>query len=363
MNKRQSAPQQPHENPDRHEPFNIVYFERWADPIAEEILAAEPFVRLIRLTRGDSPATIAAAFNAAHGFQVTSARSDTIIAPDGALLARAPNLVAISTGGAGYDTVEVEACTAAGIIVVNQSGLNKQAVAEHVLGMMLCLSKRMIQSDRAMRRDRSWTRQNYVGEDIHGKTIGIIGVGNIGTLVAKSCASAFAMTVLGSDPYLTAEEMAARGARKVSLETLLGEADFVSVNCPLTKETNGMIGKRQFQMMKKSAFFIQTARGGIHDESDLVEALHEGRIAGAGIDVFMTEPPPLDHALHGFDNVLLTPHNAGVTRQAYRSMAEGAARQWLAILKGERPPRLLNPEAWPAFRERYQRFVGYQRVR
>jgi D-3-phosphoglycerate dehydrogenase / 2-oxoglutarate reductase len=363
MTKRQYTPHEPGENLTGPEPFNIVYFERWADPIAEEILSAEPFVRLIRLKQGDPPEKIAAAFEAAHGFQVTSARSDVIVAPDKALLARAPNLIAISTGGAGYDTVDIEACSEAGVIVVNQSGLNKQAVSEHVLGMMLALSKQMIQSDRAMRRDRKWTRFDYVGEDIHGKTIGIIGVGNIGTLVAKSCADIFAMTVLGYDPYLTAEEMATRGARKVTLEKLLEEADFVSVNCPFTKETSGMIGSRQFQAMKKSAYFIQTARGGIHDEAALVEALREGRIAGAGLDVFVTEPPSLDHPLHGFDNVLLTPHNAGVTRQAYRSMAEGAARQWLAILKGERPPRLLNPEAWLAFRDRYEQLVGYQPAR
>jgi D-3-phosphoglycerate dehydrogenase / 2-oxoglutarate reductase len=360
MSKQQSAPKEPPGSATRHEPFNIVYFERWPDPVAEEILTAEPFVRLIRLTRGDPPAKIAAAFAVAHGFQVASSKSDVIVAPDKALLARAPNLIAVSTGGAGYDTVEVDACSEAGVIVVNQSGLNKQAVSEHVLGMMLALSKRMIHSDRAMRRDRNWTRLDYVGEDIHGKTIGIIGVGNIGTLVAKTCASVFAMTVLGYDPYLTAEEMAKRGARKVTLEELLKEADFVSVNCPLSKETSGMIGGPQFRTMKKSAFFIQTARGGIHDESALVEALREGRIAGAGLDVFVTEPPPFDHPLHGFDNVLLTPHNAGVTRQAYRSMAEGAARQWLTILKGERPPRLLNPEAWSAFRDRYERIVGYQ---
>ena len=326
-------------------------------------MGSEPFIRLIRLTRGDPPEKIKDAFETAHGFQITSTTSDVIVAPDRALLARAPNLIAISTGGAGFDTVDVPACSEAGVIVVNQSGLNKQAVSEHVLGMMLALSKQIIQSDRAMRRDRNWTRLNYVGEDIHGKTVGIVGVGNIGTLVARLCGETFGMTVLGYDPYLSAEEMAKRGARKTTLEEVLKTADFVSINCPLTAETRGMIGGAQFRMMKKGAYFIQTARGGIHDEAALVEALREGWIAGAGLDVFVTEPPPLSHPLHLFDNVLLTPHNAGVTRQAYYTMAEGAARQWLTILKGERPPRLLNPEAWPAFRGRYEKMVGYQPVK
>lgn len=348
--------------PERHMPqsgpFNIVYFERWADPIAEEILIQEPHVRLIRLTRDDPPEKIAEAFAKAHGFQVTSARSDVIVAADKNLPARAPNLLAVSTGGAGFDTVDLAAMNEAGLIVVNQSGLNKEAVAEHVLGMMLALSKLMIQSDRAMRRDRNWTRLDYRGEEIHGKTIGIVGVGNIGTVVARLCGGAFGMTVLGYDPYLTAEEMAKRGARKVKLDELLKNADFVSINCPLTAETRGMIGRDQLRAMKKDAYFIQTARGRIHDEAALVEALREGWIKGAGLDVFDEEPPPLEHPLHGFDNVLLTPHNAGVARQAYLAMGEGAARQWLAILAGERPPRLLNPEAWPNFRARWEKLVG-----
>jgi D-3-phosphoglycerate dehydrogenase len=341
---------------------NLVYFERWADPVAEEILSAEPGVRLIRLTRADPPDKIRAAFETAHGYQITSARSDVILPIDRTLLAMAPNLLAVSTGGAGFDTVDVPLCTGAGLIVVNQTGLNKQAVAEHVLGMMLALSKLMIQSDRAMRRDRKWSRLDYKGEDIHGKTVGIVGLGNIGSLVAKFCGGTFGMTVLAYDPYLSTEEMARRGARKVELDVLLKTADFVSINCPLTKESKGMIGAAQYRLMKPDAYFISTARGLIHDETALVEALEAKRIAGAGLDVFDEEPPPLDHPLLGFDNVLLTPHNAGVTRQAYRSMAEGAARQWLTLLEGNRPPRLLNPEAWPAFLERHARILGREPV-
>lgn len=338
--------------------LNLVYFERWSDPIAEEILGAEPGVRLVRLMRADPPEKIWQALESAHGYQATSARSDILYPPDRALVARCPDLLAVSTSGAGFDTVDVEACSAAGVLVVNQTGLNKEGVAEHVLGMMLALSKEMIQSDRALRRDRAWNRRDFQGADVYGKTLGIVGIGNIGTRLSEICRAAFAMKVLACDPYLSAEEVARRGAEKTTLEELLRRADFVSVNCPLTAETRGMIGAAELRLMKRSAYFITTARGGMLDESAMAAALRERWIAGAGLDVWDREPPPLDHPLLKLDNVLVTPHNAGVTREAYRAMAEGAARQWLTVFAGERPPRLQNPVAWPAYRGRYAEIVG-----
>jgi D-3-phosphoglycerate dehydrogenase len=337
--------------------FKLAYFG-FPDPVAEQILGAEPRFELFKLTPEDPPERVSAVLAQVHGFQVTSARSDVRLAADKGFLARCPHLLVVSTSGAGYDTVDVAACSAAGIIAVNQTGLNKLAVAEHVVGMMLALSKQMIQSDRALRRDRSWTRVDYRGEDIQGKTIGIVGIGNIGTRLATICRDAFAMEVLACDPYLSAEAVAERGARKVSLEELLAAADFVSINCPLTAESRGMIGAGQFRRMKPTAYFINTARGGIHDEAALAEALAARRLAGAGLDVWDKEPPPLDHPLLRLDNVLATPHNAGVTRQAYRSMAEGAARQLVAIAEGSRPPRLINPEAWAGYRARFERVFG-----
>lgn len=343
-------------NPD--ESFALVYFERWNDPVAEEILSAKADVRLVRLGRTEPLEKIWTALESAHGYQITSIRTAAVCLADRALIARCPNLLAISTSGAGFDPVDVQACSEAGVIVVNQAGLNKEAVAEHVLGMMLALSKRMIQSDRALRRDRHWRRLDFVGDDIRGKTIGIVGIGNIGTVLAKICAGAFGMTTLAYDPYLSPEEIARRGARKVTLSELLATADFVSLNCPLTEETRGMFGRVQFRTMRPAAYFITTARGGIHDENALAEALEQKWIAGAGLDVFEEEPPALDHPLLAFDNVLATPHNAGGTRQAFRAMAAGAARQWLDIIEGRRPPRLVNPEAWPAFRRRCRRILG-----
>lgn len=166
------------------------------------------------------------------------------------------------------------------------------------------------------------------------------------------------MRVLAYDPYLDAATTTRRGAEKVSLEELLRTADFVSVNCPLTAETRGMIGAPHYAMMKKSAFFITTARGSIHDERALADALAGRRIAGAGLDVWEKEPPPLDHPLLAFDTVIASPHSAGATVEARTNLAAMAAEQILDIIDGKRPPRILNPEAWPAFARRFERTFG-----
>jgi len=156
---------------------------------------------------------------------------------DAALLRRCPNLLAISSTGAGYDMIDVEDCTAAGVIVVNQSGTNKEGVAEHALGLILTLSKKIAVSERAMRTVQDMDRRGYAGNDIRHKTLGIIGIGNIGTRLAGICRVAFDMTVLAYDPYLTAEQIAARGGTKVELEELLRRSDYVTVHCPRTAIT------------------------------------------------------------------------------------------------------------------------------
>ena len=155
-----------------------------------------------------------------------------------------PNLLIISTGGAGYDTVNVKDCTEAGVLVVNQSGGNADAVASHVLAMVLMLSKQIIQTDHAMRRGTIRDRTAFMGSDIHGRTIGIVGLGNVGWRVADLCRGLFGMQVIACDPYLDEATVAARGATKVTLDQLLRGADFVSINCPLDDGTRGMIGAR-----------------------------------------------------------------------------------------------------------------------
>ena len=254
----------------------------------------------------------------------------------------------------------LEDCTRAGVAVVNQAGGNKEGVAEHVMAMLLSLSKRLMLADHAMRRGGDYDRREFMGDDVTGRTIGIVGLGNVGSRVAELCRGLFRMRVLAYDPYLTAETMAARGAEKIDvLEDMLRRADYVSINCPHTKETRGMIGARQYAVMQPHAYFITTARGGIHDEDALAEALRAKIIAGAGLDVWEDEPPPHDHPLLKFDNVLVSPHTAGITRQSRENIAKIAAEQLMGILDGRRPPRLLNPEVWPAYCERFERIMGF----
>lgn len=326
---------------------------------------AEAGIGLERL-RPDDEAAAAAALGRVHVYQVTSARDDTHPRwhAGAALLARAPSLLAVSTTGVGFDTVDVTACTAAGVLAVNQAGSNREAVAEHVLGMMLSLSKRIGEADRAMRRSgaarssEAVSRFKLVGRDIFGRTLGVVGFGAIGRRVAE-IVRPFVMPVLAYDPYVPAETVAAGGARKVeTLDELLTASDFVSINCPLTAETRGMVGAREYALMRPHACFVSTARGGIHDEDALLAALREGRLAGAGLDVWDVEPPPPDHPLLQLDTVIATPHIAGTTQEARTAMAAYAAEQIRQILRGERPPRLLNPEAWPVYAKRYARIIG-----
>jgi D-3-phosphoglycerate dehydrogenase len=277
------------------------------------------------------------------------------------LLARAPKLLLVSTMGAGYDTVDVAACTLAGVAVVNQGGGgNAQAVAEHVLGMMLCLSKRIAEADRHMRREAGVNRHDFVGRNALGKTLGIIGFGNVGTSLAALCRSALRMRILVHDAYRDAETIAVQGCEQAPLDELLARSDFVVVCCSLTGETRGMIGARQFASMQKHAYFVTAARGGIHDEAALIEALREKRIAGAGVDVWDVEPPLPDHPLLEMDNVIATPHIGGATIESRIQAAQAAARQILEVFEGRRPPRLLNPQAWPLFCTRFEREFGFR---
>ena len=264
----------------------------------------------------------------------------------------------VSSNGAGFDPVDVEACTKAGVLVVNQSGGNAHSVAEHALGMLLTLSKRIIEADRALRRDRDVNRNALIGTEAQGRTIGIVGIGNVGRRIAELCKGLLGMNVLAYDPYLSRSEIAERGAQKVELDELLQRSDYVSINCPLTRESRGMIGAKQFAQMQPHAYFITTARGFIHDEDALLEALRAKKIAGAGLDVWSKEPPPPEHPLLQLDNVLASPHTAGVTREARENMGRIAAEQILDALDGKRPPRIINPEVWPLYSERFAKAFG-----
>ena len=338
----------------------VFYVKYLAHPIYADMLRARPDVRLDGLENDSAEEVFAPILSEAHAYQIGAARDELALHfhVDADLLQRSPNLLIVSSNGAGFDPVDVEACTEAGVLVVNQSGGNAHSVAEHVLGMMLTLSKRIIEADRTLRREPGVNRNALMGTEAQGRTVGIVGIGNVGRRIAELCKGLLGMKVLAYDPYLSREEIAARGAEKVELDELLRGSDYVSINCPLTRESRGMIGAREFSLMRKHAYFITTARGFVHDEAALEEALRNKRIAGAGLDVWSKEPPPPEHPLLQFDNVLASPHTAGVTREARENMGRIAAAQILDALDGKRPPRIINPEVWQHYSARFARAFG-----
>jgi D-3-phosphoglycerate dehydrogenase / 2-oxoglutarate reductase len=339
----------------------VFYVRYLPSAVFATVLAERPDVQLDKLETDSPEASIAPIVSQAHVYQIGASRQ--IIPPrlqiNAALLQETPNLIAASSNGAGYDTIDVDACTAAGVAVVNQSGGNKEAVAEHALALIMALSKRIVEADRHARTGQAIDRNNYIGRELSKRTLGVIGIGNVGGNLARICKAAFDMRILAYDPLLSAEQVAARGAEKVELDELLAQSDYVSVHCPLTRQSRKMLGAPQFAKMRPDAYFISTARGFIHDEEALAGALRAKQIAGAGLDVWEDEPPPHDHPLMAFDNVMVSPHVAGSTIEARENMGRIAAQQVLEILDGKKPPRLINPEVWPAYRQRFARIMGF----
>lgn len=337
----------------------VVRSDLWIDPAFDQGLATQSGISLAVFAARKDADKAWDLLGAAHVYHVSAAKDELprqwFVTAD--LLARCPHLLCVSSSGAGYDTVDVAACTAAGVAVVNQAGGNAPSVAEHTLAMALSLSRRMVECDRRMRRATGFTREDIMGHEIQGKTIGLVGIGHVGSRVA-ALAKAFGMDVIATDPLLPADEIARRGARAVSLEQLLAQADVVSLHCPRDAGTLKMFDAAAFARMKPGALFISTARGGIHDEQALAQALRSGQIAGAGIDVWDQEPPPLDHPLLAMDNVYATFHTAGVTHEARRNVAVISAEQIAGVLAGGKPPRLVNPEVWPAFEKRRARILS-----
>lgn len=336
-------------------PWRLYYFDFVQHPVFLEMLAARPEVTVTRLAFAGEEAVNFAEVARAEAYQATSVRDDLPphYAVTAAFLARAPKLLVVSTHGAGYDTVDVAACTRAGVLVVNQSGGNAEGVAEHAVAMMLSVLKRIPDGDAWTRRGAVRRRADLMGRDIQGRTVGIIGLGNIGRRVAEILRLAFGCRILAYDPYLDAAECARRGAEKVALDALLAASEVVSVHCPHNAETAGMLGAREFALMPRRAVLVNTARFGIHDEAALHAAITSGHLAGAGLDVWEREPPPVDHPLLALETVIATPHTAGITEDSRRRVAEFAATQLFGIFAGEEPARPVNPEVLPAFRARF----------
>jgi len=251
--------------------------------------------------------------------------------------------------GIGVDNIDLKAASRRRIPVANVPDYCIGTVADHAFALLLALNRKLLLADNIVRTGNwgAWTSPSpkLMGVDLEGKTLGLIGIGKIGSAVAAR-AKGFGMKVIAYDPYIPKEVAERLGIELVNLETLLKNADFVSVHSPLTNETRGMIGERELKLMKKTAYIINTARGPIIQEEALYKALKNGWIAGAGLDVYTKEPPDRDNPLFKLENVVLTPHIAYYTQEAIWRLEMTAVEEAIRILQGQLPKNLVNKEAF-----------------
>jgi D-3-phosphoglycerate dehydrogenase len=271
-------------------------------------------------------------------------RNLTIDAP---LMDACPKLKVIAKHGAGVDNIDIPAATARGIVVASVPGGNADAVAEATVAMMLAAIRRVPKVHGLVTTGNYAARFALQFEQLSDRTLGLVGIGNIGARVAKICAGGFRMRILAYDPGLSADAIRARGAEKVEgLSELLAAVDVVSLHLPLTAATHHLIGAEQLRAMKPTAILVNAARGPLVDETALAEALREGWIGGAGLDVFEVEPPAAANPLLAAPNVVLSPHTAGNTVEAAHYLAVASAEIVIATLSGQQPENFLNPEVW-----------------
>jgi D-3-phosphoglycerate dehydrogenase / 2-oxoglutarate reductase len=267
---------------------------------------------------------------------------------------RAPRMKIIARHGVGLDSVDLEEATRRGILVTNTPGANRESVAELALSFMLALARRIPQAQKAMANmpkgdigifSALLKQYGLTGIDLEGKSLGIIGTGRIGSTVARKCIAALDMKVKGYDPYVSSEVMKSFGVEKVErLGDMLPKIDFLTVHCPLTQETKGMVGKKELAQMKKGAYVVNTARGGIVNEKALLEALNSGHIAAAALDAWEVEPPDPKDPLLNHPNVIGTPHYAGTTEESLYRVGIATVEEVLRVLRGEPPKYPVNPE-------------------
>jgi D-3-phosphoglycerate dehydrogenase len=263
------------------------------------------------------------------------------------LMAACPRLRCVGRHGVGLDTVDLDAATRLGIPVVHAPGSNSDSVAEHAILLMLAAVKQLVPIDRDTRAGQWRGDQARRITELKGATLGIIGVGNIGRRVAH-IARGFGMSVLGFDPYVAPDELRRREVEPVrDLVDLLSRADIVTCHTPLTAETRHQINEKTIRQMKDGAILINASRGEVLDERALFEALTRGKLRAAGLDVWEEEPVSRDNPLLNLENVVTTPHVAGLSGEATRTMAMQVAEEMLRVLRGEKPRALGNPDLWP----------------
>src|SRR5438445_3144707 len=299
-----------------------------ADPLAEEGLALLRARCEVRQTTGLKEAELAARLADVDGLVVRSETKVTL-----PILDAAKRLQVVGRAGVGVDNIDVPAATARGVYVGNAPLGNIVAAAEHTVALTLALLRRVVDADRSVRANE-WTRSKFVGPELRGKTLGLVGIGRVGGEVARR-AAAFGMTVIAHDPFATEASARAAGARLVELDELVRSADVFSLHVPLTEKTRGLIGAETLGRMKPTAVVINAARGEIVDLDALAAALEKGTIAGAALDVFATEPLPADAKIRTAPRTVLTPHIAGSTTEAQTNVAVDVVEQILDVLDGK----------------------------
>ncbi len=299
------------------------------------ILQENPALNVIapgKLSRSEKITEIASA----HGLIV---RSGTQV--DAELLEAAGDLRVVVRAGVGVDNIDVAAADARGVVVMNTPGGSTIAVAEHTLALMLALM-RHIPHAHASLSSGEWARKAFMGSELSGKTLGLVGLGRIGAAVAER-ARAFGMAILAFDPYLSPEQAAERGAKLVDLDALLAQSDILSLHCALTDSTRGMIGADALAKAKPGIRIVNAARGALIDSGALRAALEDGRAAGAALDVYDVEPPDVDHPLIGHPRVVHTPHLAASTSEAQEAVALEAVRKMIGALLNDEYANVIKP--------------------
>jgi D-3-phosphoglycerate dehydrogenase len=257
------------------------------------------------------------------------------------LLDRLPDLKVIAVHGAGVDPVDVAACTERGVLVTNTPGANADAVTEITFGLMLALLRRIPEAAHKAKAEKAWDSARHTGGELKGRVLGLIGLGQIGQRVAR-IADAFGMGVIAHDPALSEEEITRRGAEPMSFDGVLASADILSLHAPAIPATRHMINADAIAKMKPSAMIVNCARGSLIDEAALSQALVEGRLGGAALDVLEGEPPDPNSPIYGAPNLIVTPHMAGSTEECLRTIAGTAGTDMVRVLSGQPPLHPVN---------------------
>jgi D-3-phosphoglycerate dehydrogenase / 2-oxoglutarate reductase len=312
----------------------VVLIAEELAPSALDVLASDFDVRTVD---GTDRAALLTELAEAHALIVRSATQ-----VDAEAVAAAPRLRVVARAGVGLDNVDVAAATARGVMVVNAPTSNIVSAAEQAIALLLSIARNTSSASAALKQGE-WKRSKYTGVEIQGKTVGVVGLGRIGVLFAQRMA-AFGTRLIAYDPYIQPARAAQLGVRLVGLDELLRESDFISVHLPRTPETFGLIGEKELAIVKPGVRIVNAARGGLIDEHALAAALKEGRVAGAGLDVFVTEPAT-DSPLFHFDNVVVTPHLGASTAEAQDKAGLAVARSVKLALQGEFVPDAVNVQA------------------